>query len=45
MVSYRIVTQDTDGDVMPKIRNKLEKQKFVFTGRTEVRAGGVKVHI
>lgn len=24
-------------------RAKLEKQKFVFTGRTEVRVGGMKV--
>jgi len=27
------------------IRSKLEKPKFVFTGRTQVRVGGVKVHI
>jgi hypothetical protein len=45
MVSYRIVTQGKDRGVMPKVRNKLEKPKFVFTGRTEVRVGGVKVHI
>jgi hypothetical protein len=31
--------------MMMLIKGKLEKPKFVFTGRTEVRVGGVKVHI
>ena len=37
MVSYPIVKQEEKATKMSSIRSELEKQKFVFTRRTEVR--------